>query len=160
MAVTTENSAWENVSPSIEQTQENFFSEWSGIERKFGEFGAPGYSEQTITVRNFAAIFGHSDPVDVRFTLYRGEDGLLLCIHGCYLENGIQKPFIYNVHPDQQRQGIGTTVAQYIIARYEQEFGKPFSYTDSWQSVTYTLPSANFANKYATNALSQTTENE
>lgn len=90
MAVTTENNTWENVSPSIEQTQENFFSEWAGIERKFGEFGAPGYSEQTITVRNFAAIFGHSDPVDVRFTLYRGEDGLLLCIHGCYLENGIQ----------------------------------------------------------------------
>lgn len=158
--MTSENNTWENVSPSIEQTQENFFSEWAGIERKFGEFGAPGYSEQTITVRNFAAIFGHSDPVDVRFTLYRGEDGLLLCIHGCYLENGIQKPFIYNVHPDYQRQGIGTMVANYIIARYEQEFGKPFSYTDSWQNVTYTLPSANFANKYATNALSQTTENE
>lgn len=160
MAVTSENNTWENVSPSIEQTQENFFSEWAGIERKFGEFGAPGYSEQTITVRNFAAIFGHSDPVDVRFTLYRGEDGLLLCIHGCYLENGIQKPFVYSVHPDHQRQGIGTTVAQYIIARYEQEFGKPFSYTDSWQNVTYTLPSANFVNKYTANVLSQTTENE
>ena len=146
--MTTENSTWENVSPSIEQTQENFFSEWAGIEGKFGEVGPTGYSEQTITVRNFAAIFGHNDPVDVRFTSYRNEDGVLLCIHGCYLEDGIQKPFVYNVHPDHQRQGIGTMVAKHIIARYEQEFGKPFSYTDSWQNVTYTLPSANFVNKY------------
>lgn len=154
------SNVWENVSPTIEQTQENFFSEWVGIEKKFGEFGEPGFSEQTITVRNFAGIFGHNDPVDVRFTLYRGDDGLLLCIHGCYIENGTQKPFVFNVHPDHQRQGIGTIMANFIIARFEEENSKPFTYNDSWHGVTYTLPSANFANKYATNALSKTGENE
>lgn len=155
-----ETTSWQNVSPTIEQTQENFFSEWAGIENRFGEFGQPGFSEQVKTVHNFPQIFGHSNPVDVRFTLFRGEDGLLLCIHGCYIEDGIQKPFIFNVHPDHQRQGIGTMVADYIIARYQAENGRPFAYKESWGEVTYTLPSANFANKYATNALTTTEENE
>lgn len=139
---------WQEVSSSIERTEENFFQEWFSLEQKFGEFGTPGFSEQTLPAR-FPGIFGHNNTVNVRFTLYRGEDGLLLCVHGCYIEDGIQKPFIFNVHPDHQRQGIGTMVANYIITRFEEEKNSEFNYEDSWRNVTYTEPSANFVNKYA-----------
>lgn len=144
----TENTEWENVSPVIERTQEDFFGEWAALEQKFGELGAPGYSEQVIPVR-FFDIFGHNDFVNIRFTLLRGDDGGLLCVHGCYIKEGVQKPFLFNVHPDHQRQGIGTMVADYIIARFESENNKQFTYKESWGSdVIYTPPSANFVNKY------------
>jgi GNAT superfamily N-acetyltransferase len=152
--MSNQNSSWENVTPSYEQTEENFFQEWAFFEQKFGEFGEPGFSEQTLPAR-FPGIFGHNDSVDVRFTLYRGEGGELLGVHGCYIDNGIQKPFIINVHPDHQRQGIGTLMADYIIARYKDENNSEFTYEESWRNVIYTQPSANFANKYATNVYSQ-----
>jgi len=144
------SNSWQDVTAGYEQTQENFFQEWASFEQKFGEFGSPGFSEQIFPAR-FPGIFGHNDQVNVRFTLYRAEDGLLLCVHGCYIEDGIQKPFIFNVHPDYQRQGIGTMVADYIIQRYKDENQSDFTYKESWQNVKYTDPSANFANKYAKN---------
>ncbi len=148
------NTSWENATPSYEQTEENFFQEWAFFEQKFGEFGEPGFAEQTHPAR-FPGIFGHNNSVDVRFTTYRGEDGQLLCVHGCYIDNGIQKPFIMNVHPDHQRQGIGTAVTDFIIARYKDENQSEFTYEESWRNVVYTQPSANFVNKYANNVYSQ-----
>lgn len=144
------SSTWQDVSAGYEQTQEGFFQEWAFFEQKFGEFGNPGFSEQILPGR-FPGIIGHNNEVNIRFTLYRGEDGQLLCVHGCYIEDGIQKPFIFHVHPDCQRQGIGTTVANYIISRFEQENNSEFTYEQSWRNVVYTQPSANFANKYAKN---------
>ena len=151
---------WVDVSPTIEQTQEGFFSEWIGMERRFGEFGEPGFSDRTMTVSNFPGTFGHSNAVDVRFTFFRGEDGMLLCVYGSYIENGFEKAFFLNVHPDHQRQGIGTMMADHVAARYEAENGIPLVYKESWGQATYTLPSANFVNKYVTNAISTTGENE
>jgi hypothetical protein len=149
--------SWNNVSPSIEQTQESFFGEWFGLEQKFGEFGSPGFSEQTLPAR-FPGIFGHNNTVNVRFTLFRGDDGQLLCVHGCYIDeydNNLQKPFIWNVHPDHQRQGIGTMMANFIRARYIRENGTEFTFEQSLRDVTYTLPSANFTNKFVGNAYRQ-----
>ena len=146
--------SWNDVSPSIEQTQENFFGEWASFERKFGEFGSPGFTEQMFPAR-FPGIFGHNNTVNVRFTLFRGDDGQLLCVHGCYIDeydNNLQKPFIWSVHPDHQRQGLGTMMADFVAARYKRENGTEFTFEQSLRNVTYTLPSANFANKYVKNA--------
>jgi hypothetical protein len=151
------SSTWQDVSAGYEQTQEGFFQEWAFFEQKFGEFGEPGFTEQTHPAR-FPGIFGHNDSVDVRFTLYRGEDGQLLFVHGCYIDvndNNLQKPFVWNAHPDYQRQGIGTMVANYIKSRYEQENGTEFTYSESLSGTKYNAAGANFANKFVNNAYSE-----
>ena len=149
--------SWNDVSPTIEQTEEQFFGEWLGLEQRFGEYGPPGFSEQIKPAR-FPAIFGHNGEVDVRFTLYRSEDGLLLGIHGCYLDefdNNIQKPFHFMVHPDHQRQGIGTMMADYLRERFQRENGIDMTFEQSFRGTTYTIPGAGIVNKYVRNAYEQ-----
>lgn len=147
-----ENLSWENLVPNLEQTQESFFSTWAFFEGRFGEFGTPGFSKQTLPVR-YPSIFGHNDEVNVKFTLYRGEEGQLLCVSGRYFNeaNNIEKPFYLGVHPDYQRQGIATMVADYVIAEIEEENQTKLDYKKSWQNIDLTLASANFANKYVRN---------
>ena len=149
-----QNISWEELLPSIERTEESYFQEWAALEDKFGELGPPGFTEQTMPVR-FPTIIGHDGYVDVRFTLFRNQDNQLICVHGCYIDNGVQKPFVWDVHPDHQRQGIGTMMANYVLARYTDEYQKEFTYEESLRDVTYTTPSANFANKYVRNVFSQ-----
>lgn len=151
------NFSWQDLTSSIELSQETVFGEWFAFEQKFGEKGEPGFTEQTIPVKS-PGIFGHNYQVDVRFTLFRAEDGSLLCVHGCYIDQmdqNTQKPFIFHVHPDHQRQGVGTAVANYVIQRYEMENNKNFNYEKSWRNIQYTDPSANFANKYVNNIFIQ-----
>ena len=140
------NPSWEYLLPTLERTEESFFSTWSFFEGKFGEFGTPGFSKELHPAR-FPHIFGHNNEIDVDVFLYRGEDGKLLCVVARYFneEQNIYKPFIFDVHPDHQRQGIGTKVADYIL---ENEEAEDFDYTKSWSDTNVTLPSANFANKY------------
>lgn len=143
------NTSWQDLLPTFERTEESFFTTWSFFEGKFGEFGTPGFSEQILPAR-FPHIFGHNNEINVKTTLYRGEDGQLLCVVARYLneENNIEKPFIFDVHPDYQRQGIGTKVADYILGQIENEHGADFDYPTSWANIDITLASANFANKY------------
>jgi len=140
------NASWQDLLPTIERTEESFFTTWSFFEAKFGEFGTPGFSKQILPAR-FPHIFGHNNEINVETFLYRGEDGQLLCVVARYFneEQNIYKPFIFDVHPDHQRQGIGTKVADYILENEEVE---DFDYTKSWSDTTVTLASANFANKY------------
>jgi hypothetical protein len=151
------NNSWQDVTTGYEQTQEGFFQEWAFFEQKFGEFGTPGFSEQTLPAR-FPGITGHNNEVNVRFTFYRGEDGQLLFVHGCYIDeydNNLQKPFIWLAHPDHQRQGLGTMMANYIIERYKAERNEDFTYEKSLRNTLYTAPAANFTNKYVNNIYQQ-----
>jgi len=141
--------SWQDLLPTLERTEESFFTTWSFFEGKFGEFGTPGFSKEVHPAR-FPHIFGHNNEINVDTFLYRGEDGKLLCVVAIYFneEQNIYKPFIFDVHPDHQRQGIGTKVADYILEQLENEEGVDFDYTTSWSDTTVTLASANFANKY------------
>jgi|688.fasta_scaffold153279_4 GNAT superfamily N-acetyltransferase len=143
------NTSWQDLLPTFERTEESFFNTWDFFEGKFGEFGTPGFSEQILPAR-FPHIFGHNDELNVKVTLYRGEDGQLLCVVARYFneENNIEKPFIFDVHPDYQRQGIGTKVADYVFEQIKDEAGEDFDYPKSWENIDLTLASANFANKY------------
>jgi GNAT superfamily N-acetyltransferase len=146
------NQSWQEVSSGYEQPEEEYFREWIFFEQKFGEFGTPGFTELIVPAR-FPDIFGHNDNHDVRFTLYRGEDGLLLFVHGCWInEDNVQKPFIWNAHPEYRRQGIGTMMANYIIERYKTENGEDFPYQESIQNgKKFNAATANFANKFIPN---------
>lgn len=151
------NRIWQEVSSGFEQAEEGYFQEWATFEYKFGEFGVSGFTEQTLPVKT-KGIFGHDDQVDVRFTLYRNEDGKLLFVHGCYIDendNNIQKPFIWNVHPDYQRQGLATMMATYVIERYERENETEFTYDQSISGAKFNLASANFANKFISNVYNE-----
>ena len=145
------NQVWQEVSSVFEQPEEDYFREWAFFEQKFGEFGTPGFTEQIVSAR-FPAVFGHNDNHDIRFTLYRAEDGMLLFVHGCWVdENNVQKPFIWNAHPDYQRKGLATMMATYVIERYERENASDFTYDQSISDAKFNLASANFANKYINN---------
>jgi GNAT superfamily N-acetyltransferase len=155
--MSNENVSWTGVSSNFEQPDEEYFREWGFFEQKFNEFGDPGFSEQTLPVR-FPGIIGHNDDTDVRFTLYRGEDGALLFVHGCYLDkndNNIQKPFIWHCHPDHQRQGLGTMMANYVVERFKKENNTDFNYEKSLTDTIYNTASANFANKFVNNIYNQ-----
>lgn len=149
-----ENSSLQNLVSNIERSQESFFNTWAFFEGKFGEFGVPGFTEQILPAR-FPHIFGHNNEINVNITLYRGEQGELLCVVGYYFDerDQIEKPFIFDVHPDHQRQGIGTHVAKHVIAELEIKTGKKLDYEKSWKNIDLTLPSANFGNKYIKNNL-------
>jgi GNAT superfamily N-acetyltransferase len=147
----SEERVWEDVSPGRDDLG---FQDWLTWETAFGEFGEPGYSEKVVGI-GAAHIFGHTSHVDVRFTLLRNYDGLLVCVHGCYIDNDIQKPFALLVHPDHQRQGIGTMVMDYVRERFEVERGHEFTYEESLRNNEFTTSTAAFANKYIKNIYSK-----
>lgn len=152
-----QNTFWVGVSSNFEQPEEAYFREWAFLEQKFGEFGTPGFTEETHPGR-FPGIFNHNDDVNIRFTLYRDENGKLIFVHGCYLDkndNNTQKPFLWNSHPDYQRQGLGTMMANYVIERFKKENNKDFTYEKSLKDTIYNTASANFTNKFVNNIFNQ-----
>lgn len=124
------NQVWQPLEPTKpNHDPEVQFLGWLGWEDRFGEYGEPGFSRFTRpTVAS--EFFGHSNPVDLEFTLYRGEDGLLLGIHAIYIDDdGIQRNFIMTVHPDHRRKGIATKMAQHIERLFVAEKGPMFGFT-------------------------------
>jgi GNAT superfamily N-acetyltransferase len=150
----TNSSPWQN----IEGTHPDVgFNDWFVMENRWGEFGEPGFT-QTIHPMTAPHMTGVEGQVSAKWTFYRGDDGSLLGVHACHIVNGEQKPIFLMVHPDHQRQGIGTMIADYVITQYETERGKKFPYNEIWGTLPadfYTAPSANFVNKYANNANGQ-----
>lgn len=113
---------------------------------------AIGYSQQTRPVR--ASIFNEGkDDVDVRFSLFRNAEGVLICFVASYIVDGIQKPWLFMTHPDHQRQGHGTRLADYITNQRAEEISDAFPFAQAWGDVTMTAASASFANKYANSKL-------
>lgn len=134
---------WENLTPSIEP---NFFEDWLVLENLLGEFGEPGFADVTKNIR-WPSINSDS-PIPVVFTCYRGEDGLLLGISANYMMDGVSKPFYFGVHPDHQRKGIGTLLADHFVNQFKETHGKEFTYKESWGDAETSESAANWANKY------------
>jgi GNAT superfamily N-acetyltransferase len=134
---------WENLIPSIEI---DYFQDWLTMENLLGELGEPGFTNVTKNIR-WPSINPDS-PLPFVFTCYRGEEGQLLGIFANYMMEGIQKPFLFIVHPDHQRVGIGTMLADYVVEEFKASNDNYFSYKESWGDAKTSESAANWANKY------------
>ena len=146
------NKTWVPLTANVALTEEQVFEEWHAFERRFGEYGAPGFSE-LYTHSSFPSINTVDKSANIRWTLYRGDDGNLLGFYGCYInKDGVEQAFDITVHPDHQRQGIGTKIAKYNIERYERETGLKVDYEQSVPSTNLATESGvQFANKLVQN---------
>jgi len=109
MSDVNEGIVWE---PKVPTLPEGGFQTWLNYETKFGEYGDPGYERILLPIRSVKA-FGNNDPFDLIWTLYRGEDGLLLAVHASYYDaDGLRHPFIFIVHPDHRGKGIASKIAR------------------------------------------------
>ena len=71
---------------------DNQAANWDTFQRMFGKLGEPGYAEieKPIQAKH---LFHHNEVVNVVWNTLRGEDGLLLCVHGTYIDkNGNSTP--------------------------------------------------------------------
>ena len=127
---------------------------WNALEAALGavDLEAKGYSQQTRLVRAFVFNEG-KDEINMRFSLFRNDEGVLICFHASYIVDGLQKPWLFMTNPDYQRQGHGTRLAEYIINQRSEEISDAFPYAQAWGDVTMTASSASFANKYANSKL-------
>lgn len=143
-----------NVQPS--SVEFDYFGDWLSMETFLGEYGQHGFSK-FVREMKYANI-NPDAPTLLTFNVYRGEDGLLLGVVVNYMDNGTRRPFTAMVHPEHQRKGIMTMMANRIIQEFEDEYQRPFSYVDSWGSVETTESAAAFVNKYALNNPRETQE--
>lgn len=140
-----ENTVWE-WDPLVSEMDHNMPEFWNTIHQKFGSSGEPGYSEQTSLVS--ATVFGHANPVNVRWTLNRSESGELLVVHGCYIDaEGYQKPLMLMVNPSHQRQGLGFEMVAFSRERFINERGVDMSTEIAFRNTKTTPAGAAFLNK-------------
>lgn len=136
---------WQNISSNVNNDDPNF---WNFLENYFIDYGSVGFSEIRKDIRSFY-FFGHSNPVQIRWTIYRSESLELLAVHGCYInEAAHQQPFILMVNPNHQRKGIGTMMTNYARERYIQERGFDMDADITFSNVKATPSGASFINKY------------
>ena len=93
------------------------------------------------------------------FNMLRNDDGLLVGVVINYMMDGVRKPWVAMTHPDHQRQGVMTRLANLIIADYEEEYQSQFSFSKSWSGLETTESAANFVNKYARKTIESRTQN-
>lgn len=149
--MTDENSnTWTDLVSDFVPLEENFLKAWWHHEQRFGEFGTPGFTKTTNKIKH-SSFFGHDEEVDGTVYLYRGEDGTLKCVYIYYMQDGQPKPFILDVHPDYQRQGIATMVINESL----KDFGPGYDYVNQLKDLQLTLASANWANKFVKNTFEQ-----
>lgn len=127
---------------------------WNSLEQALGaiDLEAIGYSYKTTPIKSVAFNEGN-DYVNMRFYMFRDDEGALICFCASYIVDGLQKPWLIMTHPDYQRQGYGTRLADYITNHRAEETASSFQYTQAWGDVTMTASSASFANKYAKSKL-------
>ena len=145
---------WTNLTPSIEI---DYFADWLTCENILKEFGEPGFSN-VVRVLSWPSI--SDSPISIEFTCSRGEDGKLLGIAAHYTMDGIQKPFLFMVHPDHQRTGIGTKLIDHVAAEYASRNGHEYLYEQSWGDVEVSESAANWANKYVPSVYAKRVTNE
>ena len=137
---------WENLTPSVEI---DYFRDWLTMENLLGEFGEPGFANVTINLK--WPTISPDSPLPFVFTCYRGEEGQLLGIFANYMMDGVQKPFLFIVHPDHQRMGIGKMLADYVVEEFKASNNGYFPYKESWGDAKASESAANWGNKYVTN---------
>jgi hypothetical protein len=126
------------------------------MENLVGEYGEPGFSKM---VREF--IWPSINPgyaMPFTFNMLRNDDGLLVGVYIDYMMDGIRKPWVAMTHPDHQREGVMTRLVGLIVADYEQEYQRQFSFSDSWSELKTTESAANFVNKFAKTAIESRTQ--
>ena len=145
---------WQDISSSAEF---DHFADWLSVETFLGEFGEPGFHK---IGREFILPSVNPDyAMPFTFNMLRNDDGLLVGVVINYMIDGVRKPWVAMTHPDHQRQGVMTRLANLIIADYEEEYQSQFSFSKSWSDLETTESAANFVNKYAKNAIESRTQN-
>jgi GNAT superfamily N-acetyltransferase len=134
------------------------FADWSNTEAIFGESGEPGFSQKIYGLR--WAPIDPDNVVQCTFTTYRSDDGKLLCVHGCYDKNGVQTPFLFYVHPDHMRMGIGTKMADFIVKKYLENRGEHMPYDKNWKGAEVSDAALSFMKKYSNNELLKRTNGQ
>lgn len=142
MSETIDGGFWDRINTTAPDTT---FEEWAWIEKRFGEFGEPGFAQEIYPAKSPA--FGESGQADVTITTYRGEDGALLGIYGTYPVNGYGKPYMLNVHPDFQRMGIATS----LINRTLEARTTPYDFNEGLDGIKCTSAGFQFTQKFVTN---------
>jgi GNAT superfamily N-acetyltransferase len=149
----TINDAWSDIAPIV--SEELVATLWDDVVNLFGEvdLSNKGYSQRIKQVRS--PKWGNSETIKpVRYTLFRDDNGYLICVHAGYVdESGVQHPWFIVTHPNYQRQGYATRLADFVISQREEEIKKDFPYQDAWVNIEMTPASAGFANKYAKSKL-------
>jgi len=149
----TTNEAWSDIVPVV--NEELVTTLWNDMVNLFGEIDVnnKGYSQQTKETRS--SKWGSPETIKpVRYTLFRDDNGYLICLHAGYIdETGVQHPWFIITHPNYQRQGYATRLADFITSQREEEINKSFPYKDAWGNIEMTPASAAFANKYAKSKL-------
>ncbi len=134
---------WQDLSANYEV---DYFHDWLSLENFLGELGEPGFANVTKNIR--WPTINPDSPLPFVFTCYRGEEGQLLGIFANYTINNAIKPFILIVHPEHQRTGLGTLLADHVVNEYEQTHNEKFPYKESWGDSLASESGANWANKY------------
>jgi GNAT superfamily N-acetyltransferase len=117
------NTVWESKFPT---EPDNNINDWFSWQNRFKEFGTPGYEKVTFPVK----VSNTDLPIDVTFTTYRNEDGILLAVHGCYYdESNIRHPFLMTVHPNHRGKGIATQVALHLEQEFIAQEGPKYGFT-------------------------------
>ena len=150
-----DNALWEDLSANYEI---DYFHDWLSLENFLGEFGTPGFENITRTMR--WPKINEGQPLPMVISCYRGEDGLLLAVFANYTINDTIKPFILIVHPEHQRTGLGTLLADHVTNQYEQTHNGKFPYKESWGDSLASESGANWANKYVRSAYETNTNAE
>lgn len=146
---TNDTYQWDDLSPnSTTANTEEAATSWAAVVSSFGEHGDPGFSE---TIREMEH-FSFPGKRDIRWTMYRSDDGELLAIHGSWLDsNGQPHPVYFYVNPAHQRKGIGTMFTNFLRERYMRERGRDQSAEETFKNITVNSAAANFINKYVNN---------
>jgi len=146
---------WDDIVPSA---GEDITHVWNRLKPKFGH-GPAGFSESTSLVVS-SSVFGHSDSVPVRWTVYRSEDGEVLGIHACYKNAaGQQLPMLLVVSPGHRRKGIGTLMFNFVRGRFLDENGVDGDAEIAFRNTPMNTAAAGMVNKLVREDYARRNEN-
>jgi GNAT superfamily N-acetyltransferase len=129
MSNTNQNNHIKDLNINVNESNDFAILEWPFLERRFDKVGTPGFTQVTSPVKA-PHIFKKDSSVDVIFTLYRNEEGLLLGVHGFYYdESNIRHPLMITVHPEHRGKGIGTQIALYLEQQFIAQEGSKYGFT-------------------------------
>lgn len=151
--MTDANETWQE---SITIQEVDHFADWSNMEAVLGEFGEPGFSQVVYGLR--WALIDPDNVVSCTFTAYRSDDGKILSAQAFYDKNGVHTPFLFYVHPDHMRMGIGTKMIDFIQTQYYETHGEYIQFDKSWNGAAVSDALLSFMNKYSSNALEKRKE--
>jgi len=147
---------WNDISSNADDENPEL---WGFFEKYFESYKDMGFTEVSSGISQ-PAMFGHTDRVNIRWTIYRSETLELLAVHGCYLDDmNEQHPYILMVNPNHQRKGIGTMMANFAKDRYAEEFDRIGDAEVIFNNIKTTPAGASFLNKFGKQEYDKRNEN-